>query len=72
MTTADLETLYELYRVTGERQGFLIRPMDYYREAWTRFIEAGLAQAFLAEWAGQPWRGWYCSILGPKPGIFTA
>ena len=46
---ADLTTLYRLYQITGARQGFLIRPLDYYREAWARFIEAGRAQAFLAE-----------------------
>ena len=67
---ADLETLYALYRVTGERQGFLIRPMDYYREAWTRFIEAGLAQAFLAEWAGQPLAGLVLFHFGPKAWYF--
>ena len=50
---ADLQTLYDLYTVTGERQGFLIRPLDYYQRAWADFIAAGLAQAFIAEWEGQ-------------------
>ncbi len=67
---ADFQTLYDLYRVTGERQGFLIRPPDYYREAWTRFFEAGLAVAFLAEWEGQPLAGLVLFHFGPKAWYF--
>lgn len=48
-TTDDLATLYGLYRVTGERDGFLIRPQSYYQQAWGRFLQAGLAHAFIAE-----------------------
>ncbi len=66
----DLMTLYRLYTVTGERQGFLIRPLDYYREAWARFIEAGLAQAFLAEWEGRPLAGLVLFHFGPKAWYF--
>jgi peptidoglycan pentaglycine glycine transferase (the first glycine) len=69
-TPADLATLYDLYTVTGERQGFLIRPLDYYREAWARFIEAGLAHAFLAEWEGQPLAGLVLFHFGPKAWYF--
>ena len=69
-TPADLATLYDLYTVTGERQGFLIRPLDYYREAWARFIEAGLAQAFLAEWENQPLAGLVLFHFGPKVWYF--
>jgi peptidoglycan pentaglycine glycine transferase (the first glycine) len=66
----DLRTLYDLYTITGERQGFLIRPPDYYREAWGRFIEAGLATAFLAEWEGQPLAGLVLFHFGPKAWYF--
>ncbi|MFN8448619.1 MAG: peptidoglycan bridge formation glycyltransferase FemA/FemB family protein [Anaerolineae bacterium] len=31
---ADLPLLYDLYRVTGRRDEFLIRPPDYYEQAW--------------------------------------
>jgi len=48
-TLADLPTLYELYRMTGERDHFLIRPPDYYKLAWQSFMEAGLAQPLIAE-----------------------
>lgn len=48
-TLDDLPTLYELYRVTGERDDFLIRPPDYYQSAWRDFMQAGLAHALIAE-----------------------
>ena len=51
-TIDDLPLLYRLYQVTGERDGFLIRPFDYYRRAWEQFMRAGLAQAFIAEYEG--------------------
>lgn len=69
-TPADLQTLYDLYRVTGQRQGFLIRPPDYYRAAWASFIDAGLAQAFLAEWESQPLAGMVLFHFGPKAWYF--
>lgn len=52
-TPADLPTLYTLYRVTGERDHFLIRPPAYYERAWRDFMEAGLAHALIAELDGQ-------------------
>ncbi len=67
---ADLCTLYDLYTITSERQGFLIRPLDYYRRAWSDFIAAGLAQAFIAEWAGQPLAGLVLFHFGPKTWYF--
>ncbi len=53
-TLADLDTLYNLYRMTGQRDEFLIRPLDYYRQAWQAFMQAGLAYALIAEFEGQP------------------
>jgi peptidoglycan pentaglycine glycine transferase (the first glycine) len=53
-TLDDLDTLYALYRVTGQRDDFLIRPLEYYRQAWQVFMQAGLAHALIAEFEGQP------------------
>jgi lipid II:glycine glycyltransferase (peptidoglycan interpeptide bridge formation enzyme) len=53
-TLADLPILYDLYRVTGERDQFLIRPPSYYKLAWRSFMEAGLAHALVAEYDGKP------------------
>ena len=66
----DFATLYNLYRITGARQGFLIRPPDYYRAAWSRFIEAGLSVAFLAEWEGRALAGLVLFHFGPKAWYF--
>ncbi len=53
-TLADLPILYDLYRVTGERDHFLIRPPSYYELAWRSFMEAGLAHALIAEFESKP------------------
>ncbi|GAB4479536.1 MAG: peptidoglycan bridge formation glycyltransferase FemA/FemB family protein [Anaerolineae bacterium] len=50
----DLDVLYDLYAETALRDGFIIRPLDYYRRAWGDFIRAGLAQPFIAEYKGDP------------------
>jgi peptidoglycan pentaglycine glycine transferase (the first glycine) len=51
-TLDDLETLYDLYTTTGDRNDFITRPLDYYRHAWSAFIEAGLAYPLIAEYNG--------------------
>jgi len=48
----NLPLLYRLYQITGERDKFLIRPFQTYLRAWEAFMRAGLAQAFIAEYAG--------------------
>lgn len=50
----DLDLLYRMYAETSVRDGFVIRSADYYRDAWGSFIEAGLAQPFIAEVEGEP------------------
>jgi lipid II:glycine glycyltransferase (peptidoglycan interpeptide bridge formation enzyme) len=52
-TLDDLSVLYDLYRVTGERDGFLIRPAAYYQHEWRYLMEAGLAQPLIAEHDGK-------------------
>lgn len=37
---ADLATFYQLYRETGARDGFLVRPLSYYRTTWEAFLQA--------------------------------
>jgi peptidoglycan pentaglycine glycine transferase (the first glycine) len=48
-TAADLPRFYELTKETGERDRFIIRPFEYYRSAFERLTQAGLAELFLAE-----------------------
>ncbi|MDX2078757.1 MAG: peptidoglycan bridge formation glycyltransferase FemA/FemB family protein [bacterium] len=47
-TLDDLPILYDLYRITGERDQFLTRPPAYYERAWRDFMVAGLAHALIA------------------------
>ena len=53
-TPEDMDLLYNLYATTATRDGFVIRPLNYYRLAWESFMKAGLAQPILAEWNGHP------------------
>jgi peptidoglycan pentaglycine glycine transferase (the first glycine) len=50
---ADLDLLYAMYAQTSLRDGFVIRSAQYYQEAWGSFMEAGLAQPFIAEAEGE-------------------
>jgi peptidoglycan pentaglycine glycine transferase (the first glycine) len=36
----DLRSFYDLYRETGDRDGFLVRPYDYYGAVWAKFLAA--------------------------------
>jgi len=52
-TMDDLPLLYRMYQETSIRDRFVIRPEEYYQDAWGSFIEAGLAQMLIAEVAGE-------------------
>ncbi|MBN1310067.1 MAG: peptidoglycan bridge formation glycyltransferase FemA/FemB family protein [Anaerolineae bacterium] len=52
-TLDDLALLYRLYAETARRDGFVIRPLTYYRQAWVSFMQAGLAQPIIAEYKGE-------------------
>jgi lipid II:glycine glycyltransferase (peptidoglycan interpeptide bridge formation enzyme) len=49
----DLSIFYEMYNETGRRDGFIVRPFDYYRHVWETFLRAGLAHLLLAEVEGE-------------------
>lgn len=48
-TADDIPLFYAMYAETGQRDGFLIRPPAYYRDAWQTFLKAGMAHMLLAE-----------------------
>jgi peptidoglycan pentaglycine glycine transferase (the first glycine) len=50
----DLPLLYRMYVETSLRDGFVIREEAYYRTLWSTFMQAGLAQALIAEVEGRP------------------
>lgn len=60
-SVADLTTFYALYAETAQRDGFLIRPFDYYHTTWQTFLTAQVDPAtpvggvlLLAEHADDP------------------
>ena len=77
---ADLARFYELYRETGERDEFVVRPKHYIETLWRHLAPAGLVGLFLAEVDGCAEaavlplrfgrRGWYLygasSVAGQK------
>lgn len=52
-----LDSFYGLYRLTGQRQQFIIRPESYYRAALRALAAGGYAQLFLAHVDGSPVAG---------------
>jgi len=51
---ADFELMGEMYRETAVRDGFGIRPLAYYLDAWNSFYEAGIGHLLIAEYEGDP------------------
>jgi peptidoglycan pentaglycine glycine transferase (the first glycine) len=54
---ADFPLLYQMYAETSVRDGFVIRDQAYYQKVWQTFMQAGMAQALIAEAAGEPIAG---------------
>ncbi len=53
-TLADLPLLYQMYAETSLRDGFVIRSEEYYQTVWQTFLQAGLAEVFIAEADNEP------------------
>ncbi len=53
-TSADFPTIVKMYEETAVRDGFAIRPVEYYLDAWQSFYDAGMAHPILAEYEGKP------------------
>ena len=49
----DLDELYQMYLETSIRDGFIIRPKEYYFDVWSEFIEAKMAVPLIAEVEGE-------------------
>lgn len=53
----DLETFQQLMQVTGQRDGFGVHSLAYYRRAYQLFQPQGQCELLLAEYAGRPLAG---------------
>jgi lipid II:glycine glycyltransferase (peptidoglycan interpeptide bridge formation enzyme) len=50
----DFELIAQLYSETASRDGFAVRPLAYYLDAWNTLYQGGMAQPFIAEYEGRP------------------
>jgi lipid II:glycine glycyltransferase (peptidoglycan interpeptide bridge formation enzyme) len=64
-TEDDLSLFYGLYAETAERDGFPIRPAEYYYDAWRTFLRAEQAHLLLAEVEGDAVAGLLLFTFGP-------
>lgn len=65
-TPADFPGLAAMYAETSARDGFGIRPSEYYLDAWTSFYRAGMGHLLLAEHEGRPIAAVYLVKFGSK------
>jgi peptidoglycan pentaglycine glycine transferase (the first glycine) len=49
----DFSRLYRMYAETSLRDGFVIRPQDYYECVWTTFMQAGMLEPLIADLDGE-------------------
>ncbi len=50
----DLPLLYRMYAETAARDGFIIRPREYYLMVWRTLMAADMAEPLIAEVEGEP------------------
>ncbi len=63
-TLEDVQVWYRVLQATGQRDGFGIHTLDYYRRAWQLFAPANQAQLLLAEHDGRLLAGIFVGCLG--------
>lgn len=66
----DVEGFYALMQTTGQRDGFGVHSLDYYRRAYQLFHPRGLAELLLAEFEGQPLAALMVFALGKRAWYF--
>jgi peptidoglycan pentaglycine glycine transferase (the first glycine) len=69
-SAVDLEVFYRLYAETAQRDRFLIRPPEYYRDAWGSFLAACRAHLLLAEVEGEAVAGLILFTFGATAWYF--
>ena len=65
-TMKDLPLLYRMFAETARRDNFIIRSEAYYLDVWSRFMQAGMAEGLIAEFAGQPIAGMVLMFFGSR------
>jgi lipid II:glycine glycyltransferase (peptidoglycan interpeptide bridge formation enzyme) len=57
MDEKELDLLYEMYATTSLRDGFIIRPKEYYLDIWKTMMRANMASPLVADVDGMPVSG---------------
>ena len=65
-TAADIPTYFSFMQYTEGRQGFVIRPLEYFRKAFEQLHGAGIAELFIADVDGAPVAGVFACKLGKR------
>ncbi len=66
----DLETFYQLMQVTGQRDGFGVHSLEYFRRAHALFQPQGMCALLMAEYDGQPLAGLMVFARGARSLVF--
>jgi lipid II:glycine glycyltransferase (peptidoglycan interpeptide bridge formation enzyme) len=66
----DLGTFYQLMRVTGQRDGFGVHSLDYFRRAHALFEAQGMCALLMAEFEGRPLAGLMVFARGTRSWYF--
>ncbi len=64
-TSVDLGPFFDLYAETAKRDGFPLRPCEYYLDAWSSFLALDQARLLLAEVEGEAVAGLMLLTFGP-------
>jgi peptidoglycan pentaglycine glycine transferase (the first glycine) len=65
-TTEDLGIFYRMYAETSIRDGFVIRPEEYYLTVWKTFMQDEMAFPLLAEVEGEPIAGLFLFLFANR------
>jgi lipid II:glycine glycyltransferase (peptidoglycan interpeptide bridge formation enzyme) len=66
----DLDTFYQLIQSTGQRDGFGVHSLDYYRRAYELFHAQGECELLIAELEGEPLGGLMVFAHGVRAWYF--
>ncbi len=66
LPTSDVDGFYALMQTTGQRDGFGVHSLEYYRRAYDLFHSRGLAELLLAEFEGHPLAALMVFALGKR------
>lgn len=68
--SSDLDTFYRLMQITGQRDGFGVHSLDYYRRAYELFYPRGECELLIAELEGEPLGGLMVFARGSRCWYF--